>query len=135
MPVRMAAATELVRHVQTHGVLLSLGERADLYGLWGKVDDPVFKANLAAVVGSTQRNPARASDGIFLYNPPPPVSTAPPPPALPFPASPSPALPFPAPPLPAPPVQPGNPNPLPPASRLPNRGNPPGGLLPGNVRP
>lgn len=80
VPVRSAAAVELVRHIQTRGMMLSWKERADLYGLLAKDLHPALRPRVANVVGSFQRDPSRSTNRILLYDVPPPSPGAPMPP-------------------------------------------------------
>ncbi len=74
IPVRTAAAVELVRHIQMRGQMLSRSQRKDLEDLLAKSPDAGLKASVANVLGSMQRDPTQVPRRLGEYYPPPPVA-------------------------------------------------------------
>jgi hypothetical protein len=73
--LRSQAAEELVRHIQAHGLALSMNYVRSLQDLFDKAPDAKLKANVAVVLGAL-RPDARLTGGRLLrYGPPslPPV--------------------------------------------------------------
>jgi CheY-like chemotaxis protein len=69
--LRSQAAEELVRHIQAHGLALSMNYVRSLQDLFDKAPDAKLKANVAVVLGAL-RPDARLTGGRLLrYGPPP----------------------------------------------------------------
>jgi CheY-like chemotaxis protein len=78
LPVRTAAARELVRHIQGHSSLLSPTQTAALEGLFAEpATDPALRAELALVLGSLRPDVRVTGERLLRYRPPPPVAAAP----------------------------------------------------------
>src|SRR5207253_118683 len=56
---RAAAAAELNRHIQQHGVVITKEQIKEIQDLFATVDDPKLKGNVALVVGSMRPGAAR----------------------------------------------------------------------------
>lgn len=70
--LRSAAAAELSRHIQQHGLALDRAQIQALIALFQTAEDPKLKGNVALVVGSMR--PTNTKTGVRLqgYIPPPP---------------------------------------------------------------
>ena len=73
--LRSQAAEELVRHIQAHGLALSMNHVKALQDLFEKPPDPKLKANVAAILGAL-RPDARLTGGRLLRYGPPPLPPA-----------------------------------------------------------
>jgi hypothetical protein len=74
LPLRDAAAKELVRHVQEHGLLMNRPQVAALEGLAGQADlKPELKADLALLVGSLHPDARQTGERLLRYQPPAPT--------------------------------------------------------------
>ncbi len=89
LAVRVSAAEQLIRHIQSYSPLLS---RAHVKGLLGLNEDPALdpplKAQIALVLGSLQPDARLTGQRLLQYQPPvpaPPAPPAPPPPPPPEP--------------------------------------------------
>lgn len=90
LPLRNAAATELIRHVQQHGSVLSAPM---LQGVQAQFNDPTvdaeIRANLGLVIGSLRPDARTTGERLKGFRPPPPAPAAAPPMPAPAPARPA----------------------------------------------
>jgi hypothetical protein len=71
--VRVAAAAQLIRHIQTYRLQLSRNHAAQLTALASQPDlDPPLKAQLALVMGSLRPDARQTGERLLQYQPPPP---------------------------------------------------------------
>jgi CheY-like chemotaxis protein len=71
--MRNAAAAELSRHIQQHGLVLERGQIKALVDLFQTVEDPKLKGNVALVVGSMRPTAKKTGARLQGYIPPPPA--------------------------------------------------------------
>jgi CheY-like chemotaxis protein len=89
-PVRLAAAQELVRHIQTHGVRTSDAQVKVLREIQAATDtEPGLKAQIAAVLGNLRPDARTSGTRLSEFKPAPP-QPLPPPPPMPMPIKPNP---------------------------------------------
>lgn len=68
--VRSAAAVELNRHIQHHGVLLTADQVGGIENLFESGGDPKLRGNVALVIGSMRPNAAKTGARLRGYAPP-----------------------------------------------------------------
>lgn len=78
MPIRAAAALELARHVQTHGLTLT-GELSRIQDLYNTTQDAKLKGNLALVLGSLHPDARQTGTRLQQFRPSFAPPAAPPP--------------------------------------------------------
>ncbi|GIW79415.1 MAG: hypothetical protein KatS3mg105_1222 [Gemmatales bacterium] len=66
---RTFAASQLNRHIQKYGILLTLEQIRALRALYDQVDEPRLKANVALVLGSLRPNTKRTGNRLLDYYP------------------------------------------------------------------
>ncbi len=76
-PVRLAAASELVRHIQRNSPQLSDPEVLGLRDAYDKSKDPAYRAVLSQVFGVLRPNARTSGDILRAYQPKPPGGAAP----------------------------------------------------------
>jgi hypothetical protein len=80
LPVRIAAARELVHHVQQHSALVNRTQAGAIEALFTEPGtDPTLKAELALVLGSLRPDAHQTADRLLHYQPVPPGPAAAPP--------------------------------------------------------
>jgi CheY-like chemotaxis protein len=83
--LRSAAAVELVRHLQTFGMLLTTGQVQNLEKLYAGLTEPKLKGNVALVMGALRPDSRLTTERLRKYQPtfaaPPASAPTPPPPA------------------------------------------------------
>jgi hypothetical protein len=81
LAVRVGAAEQLIRHIQSYSPLLSRAQVKDLAALNDNPAlDPPLKAQVALVLGSLQPDARLTGQRLLQYRPPVPAAPAPPPP-------------------------------------------------------
>ena len=88
--VRLAAASELIRHIQRNSALLSPAEVVALHEAYGKSTDAPYRAALAQVFGVLRPDTRATGDILRGYRPQPPGAPAPMPMPMPMPMPPKP---------------------------------------------
>jgi hypothetical protein len=74
---RAAAATQLVRHIQQHGALLSTPQVRALEALAHAADtDPALKPSATLVIGTLRPDSKTTGERLKGYTPPPPPAPA-----------------------------------------------------------
>src|SRR5207244_178478 len=76
-PVRLAAVSELVRHIQRNSLVLSDAEVMKLRDAYFKSNDAAFKAALTTVFGVLRPDARRTGDILRGYQPKVPGAAAP----------------------------------------------------------
>jgi CheY-like chemotaxis protein len=73
LSVRVGAGEQLVRHIQTHGPLLTAAHVRDLTALSDRADlDVPLRNQVAVVLGSLQPNARQSGERLLQFQPPPP---------------------------------------------------------------
>ncbi len=81
--IRLAAAAELVRHVQRNSPALAGNEVRALHDAYTKSADAAYKTALAQVLGALRPDARTTGDILRGYQPKPPGAAPPPPPPMP----------------------------------------------------
>ena len=100
--VRTAAAAELIRHIQEHGLTLQATQIDSLAALYASAGDKDLKEEMALLMGGLRPDARLTGERLLKYQPTPPGGPPPPPP-------PGPPAPPPGPPAPPPPPGPSPP--------------------------
>jgi hypothetical protein len=69
--IRAAAAFELSRHIQQHGLALTKEQVQGIDALYSSVMDPALKNNVALVLGSMHPDPRRTGERLLRFTPAP----------------------------------------------------------------
>jgi CheY-like chemotaxis protein len=75
--LRSAAAVELNRHIQRHGLLITAEQAKAIEAIFDAGTDAKLRSNLALVIGSMRPSSAKTGSRLQRYTPPLPVAPAP----------------------------------------------------------